>query len=194
MNHSGTPNLIKKTDALETTIQKLGSTFRMLYENLVEIILVIVDSRCTKHMMGNLKLLINFVEKLLGMVPFGNGQFTPILGYGDLVEGNDLEVAFRKSSCYIRDLQGNDLFTGSRGTDLYTITLYESSSPNPVSFMDKALTSQAWLWHHRHAHLNFDTINLLSQKDIVNGLPKLKFVKDHLCSSCDLGKAKRRNF
>ncbi|GJS94261.1 retrovirus-related pol polyprotein from transposon TNT 1-94 [Tanacetum coccineum] len=44
------------------------------------------------------------------------------------------------------------------------------------------------------SHLNFDTINLLSKYDIVTGLPKLKFVKDHLCSSCKLGKAKRKSF
>nr|GEZ62077.1 hypothetical protein [Tanacetum cinerariifolium] len=52
----------------------------------------------------------------------------------------------------------------------------------------------AWLWHRRLSHLNFDTINLLSKNDIVVGLPKLKFVKDHLCSSCELGKAKRKSF
>ncbi|GJX69372.1 retrovirus-related pol polyprotein from transposon TNT 1-94 [Tanacetum coccineum] len=52
----------------------------------------------------------------------------------------------------------------------------------------------AWLWHRRLSHLNFDTINLLSKNNIVNGLPKLKFVKDHLCSSCELGKAKRKSF
>nr|GFC30784.1 ribonuclease H-like domain-containing protein [Tanacetum cinerariifolium] len=43
-------------------------------------------------------------------------------------------------------------------------------------------------------HLNFDTINLLSKNDIVIGLLKLKFIKDHLCSSCELGKAKRKSF
>nr|GFC00057.1 integrase, catalytic region, zinc finger, CCHC-type, peptidase aspartic, catalytic [Tanacetum cinerariifolium] len=94
------------------------------------------DSRCSKHMTGNLKLLINFVEKFLGTVKFGNDQIAPILGYGDLVQGAvtikrvyyveglnhnlffvgqfcdvDLEVAFRKSTCYIRDLKGNDLLT-----------------------------------------------------------------------------------
>nr|GEU81063.1 hypothetical protein [Tanacetum cinerariifolium] len=47
----------------------------------------------------------------------------------------------------------------------------------------------AWLWHHYLSHLNFDTINLLLKYDIVTGLPKLKFIKDHLCSSCELGKA-----
>ncbi|GKC18957.1 retrovirus-related pol polyprotein from transposon TNT 1-94, partial [Tanacetum coccineum] len=150
---------------------------------------------------------------------FGNDQIAPILGYGDLVQGTitikrvyyveglnhnlfsvgqlcdaDLEVVFRKSTCYIRDLKGNDLLTGSRGTDLYSITLQDSPTPNPICLMAKATSSQAWLWHRRLSHLNFDTINLLSKNNIVNGLPKLKFVKDHLCSSCELGKAKRKSF
>ncbi|GJY73561.1 retrovirus-related pol polyprotein from transposon TNT 1-94 [Tanacetum coccineum] len=60
--------------------------------------------------------------------------------------------------------------------------------------MAKATSSQAWLWHRRLSHLNFDTINLLSKNNMFNGLPKLKFVKDHLCSSCELGKAKRKSF
>nr|GEW40245.1 hypothetical protein [Tanacetum cinerariifolium] len=55
--------------------------------NLVEIVLFIIDSGCSKHMTRNLKLLINFVEKFLGTVKFGNDQITPILGYGDLVQG-----------------------------------------------------------------------------------------------------------
>nr|GFA75642.1 integrase, catalytic region, zinc finger, CCHC-type, peptidase aspartic, catalytic [Tanacetum cinerariifolium] len=55
--------------------------------NLIEIVLFIVDSGCSKHMTGNLKLLINFVEKFLGMVKFGNDQIAPILGYGDLLQG-----------------------------------------------------------------------------------------------------------
>nr|GFD07775.1 integrase, catalytic region, zinc finger, CCHC-type, peptidase aspartic, catalytic [Tanacetum cinerariifolium]GFD07812.1 integrase, catalytic region, zinc finger, CCHC-type, peptidase aspartic, catalytic [Tanacetum cinerariifolium] len=95
--------------------------------NLIEIVLFIIDSGCSKHMTGNLKLLINFVEKFLGTVKFGNDQIAPILGYGDLVQGAvtikkvyyvealnhnlfsvgqfcdaDLEVAFRKSTCFIR--------------------------------------------------------------------------------------------
>ncbi|GJR71265.1 retrovirus-related pol polyprotein from transposon TNT 1-94 [Tanacetum coccineum] len=170
-------------------------------------------------MTGNLKLLSNFVEQFLGTIKFGNDQIAPILGYGDLVQGNvtikrvyyveglnhnlfsvgqfcdaDLEVAFWKSTCYIRDLKGNDLLTGSRGTDLYSITLQDTSTPNPICLMAKATSSQAWLWHRRLSHLNFDTINLLSKYDIVTGLPKLKFVKDHLCSSCELGKAKCKSF
>nr|GEW48099.1 retrovirus-related Pol polyprotein from transposon TNT 1-94 [Tanacetum cinerariifolium] len=90
--------------------------------------------------------------------------------------------------------EGNDLLTGSRGTDLYSISLQSTSSPNLICLMAKATSFQSWLWHRRLSHLNFDTINLLSKNDIVVGLPKLKFVKDHLCSSCELGKAKRKYF
>ncbi|GJS78369.1 hypothetical protein Tco_0728250 [Tanacetum coccineum] len=52
-------------------------------KTIVQLILFIVDSGCTKHMTGNLKLLCNFVEKFLGTVRFGNDQFDPILGYGE---------------------------------------------------------------------------------------------------------------
>nr|GEW59301.1 reverse transcriptase domain-containing protein [Tanacetum cinerariifolium] len=44
------------------------------------------------------------------------------------------------------------------------------------------------------SHLNFDYINLLSKKDVMIGLPKLKFIKDQLCSSCELSKEKRSSF
>ncbi|GJT22922.1 retrovirus-related pol polyprotein from transposon TNT 1-94 [Tanacetum coccineum] len=86
----------------------------------------------------------------------------------------DLEVAFRKSTCFVRDLQGNDLLTDNRGSDLYTISLQETSSPTPICFLAKASPTQAWLRHRRLSHINLDTINLLSKKDIVNGLPKTK--------------------
>nr|GEU98015.1 integrase, catalytic region, zinc finger, CCHC-type, peptidase aspartic, catalytic [Tanacetum cinerariifolium] len=118
----------------------------------------------------NLKLLINLMEKFLGTVKFRNDQIAPILGYGDLVQGAvtikrvyyveglnhnlfsvgqfcdaDLKVAFRKSTCYIRDLKGNDLLTGSRGTDMYSITLQDINSLNPICLLAKATSSQAWL-------------------------------------------------
>ncbi|GJX64964.1 retrovirus-related pol polyprotein from transposon TNT 1-94 [Tanacetum coccineum] len=152
-------------------------------KKIVQLILFIVDSGCTKHMTGNLSLLCRFIEKFLGTVRFGNDQFASILGYGDLVQGNitikrvyyveglnhnlfsvgqfcdaDLEVAFRKSTCFVRDLQGNDLLTGNRGTDLYTISLQETTSSTLICLMAKASPTQAWLWHRRLSHLNFEYI------------------------------------
>ncbi|GKB48331.1 retrovirus-related pol polyprotein from transposon TNT 1-94 [Tanacetum coccineum] len=60
--------------------------------------------------------------------------------------------------------------------------------------MAKASPTQAWLWHRRLFHFNFDHINLLSKKDVVIGLVKLKYVKDQLCSSCEVINAKRSSF
>ncbi|GJX88933.1 retrovirus-related pol polyprotein from transposon TNT 1-94 [Tanacetum coccineum] len=93
-----------------------------------------------------------------------------------------------------KKISGNDLLTGNRGTDLYTISLQETTSSTPICLMAKASPTQAWLWHRRLSHLNFDYINLLSKKDVVIGLPKLKYVKDQLCSSCEVSKAKRSSF
>ncbi|GJR00221.1 retrovirus-related pol polyprotein from transposon TNT 1-94 [Tanacetum coccineum] len=70
----------------------------------------------------------------------------------------------------------------------------KTTSSTPICFMAKASPTQAWLWHRRLSHLNFDYITLLSKKDVVNGLPKLKYVKDQLCSSCEMSKAKRSSF
>ncbi|GJV09017.1 retrovirus-related pol polyprotein from transposon TNT 1-94 [Tanacetum coccineum] len=136
--------------------------------NTVQLILFIVDSGCIKYMTGNLKLLCNFVEKYMETVRFGNDQFALILGYGDLVQGNitikmvyyveglnynlfsvgqfcdaDLEVAFWKSTCFVRDLKGNDLLTVNHGSDLYIISLQETTSLTPICFMPKASLTQA---------------------------------------------------
>ncbi|GJU92342.1 retrovirus-related pol polyprotein from transposon TNT 1-94 [Tanacetum coccineum] len=52
-------------------------------------------------------------------------------------------------------------------------------------------TKNQWLWHQRLSHLNFDTINDLAKNDLVTGLPKFKYHKEHLCPSCEQGKSKR---
>nr|GEU70874.1 hypothetical protein [Tanacetum cinerariifolium] len=157
----------------KTNVIRQRHRINQLKDKIVQLILFIVDSGCTKHMTGNLKLLCTFVENFLGTIRFGNDQFAPIMGYGDL---------------------GNDLLTDNHGSDLYTIYLQESSSSTPLCLMAKASPTQAWLWHRRLFHLNFDYINLLSKMDVVIGLPKLKFVKDQLCSSSELSKPKRSSF
>nr|GEY81777.1 hypothetical protein [Tanacetum cinerariifolium] len=57
----------------------------------------------------------------------------------------------------------------------------------------KASSSQSWLWHQRLSHLNFTTINNLVKNYLVQGLPKMKFEKDHLCSACEQGKIHRKH-
>ncbi|GJV24821.1 retrovirus-related pol polyprotein from transposon TNT 1-94 [Tanacetum coccineum] len=108
-----------------------------------------------------------------------------------------LEFTIQKSRSYFRMLYEktrNDLLMGTHRSDLYTIAIQESSSPTPICFIIKASPTQSWLWHRRLSHLNLDTINLLSKNDIMNGLPKLKYVKDQLCPSCEMSKEKRSSF
>ncbi|GKE08935.1 hypothetical protein Tco_1412486 [Tanacetum coccineum] len=92
----------------------------------VQIVLWYLDSGCSKHMTGDSSWLRNFMEKFVGTVRFGNDHFGAIMGYRDYVIGDsvisrvyyveglghnlfsfgqfcdsDLEVAFRKHSCYV---------------------------------------------------------------------------------------------
>ncbi|GJU78340.1 retrovirus-related pol polyprotein from transposon TNT 1-94 [Tanacetum coccineum] len=158
----------------------------------------------------------NFVKKFIGTIRFENDHFGAIMGYGDYViddsviskvyyvEGlghnlffvrqfydYDLEVAFRKHSCYVRDTDGVELIKGSHGSILYTISVEDMMKSSPICLLSKASKNKSWLWHHRLNHLNFGTINDLARKDLVRGLPRLKFGKYHLCSACQLRKSKK---
>nr|GEY28905.1 retrovirus-related Pol polyprotein from transposon TNT 1-94 [Tanacetum cinerariifolium] len=104
---------------------------------------------------------------------------------------SNLEVAFRRNACFVRNLEGVDLLKGDRSTNLYTINLYEMASASPICLMARASSTKPWLWHQRLSHLNFDTINDLAKHDLVSGLPKFKYHKEHLCPSCEQGKSKR---
>nr|GFA05812.1 retrovirus-related Pol polyprotein from transposon TNT 1-94 [Tanacetum cinerariifolium] len=159
---------------------------------------------------GNLKLLINFIWKFMGTVRFENDHVAAILGFGDLQWGNilitrvyfveglsynlfsvgqfcdsDLEVAFRRNACFVRNLEGVDLLKGDRSTNLYTINLHEMASASPICLMARASSTKSWLWHQRLSHLNFETINDLARNDFVAGLPKFKYHKEHLCPSLE---------
>ncbi|GJS89862.1 retrovirus-related pol polyprotein from transposon TNT 1-94 [Tanacetum coccineum] len=183
----------------------------------VQIVLWYLDSGCSKHMTGDRSQLTNFVNKFLGTVKFGNDHVAKIMGYGDYQIGNvtilrvyyieglghnlffvgqfcdsNLEVAFRQHTCYIRNLEGVDLLTGSRGDNLYTLSLGDMMASSPICLLSKASKTKSWLWHRRLSHLNFGAINHLARHGLVRGLPKLKFEKDHLCSACALGKSTKK--
>ncbi|GJW54680.1 retrovirus-related pol polyprotein from transposon TNT 1-94 [Tanacetum coccineum] len=64
---------------------------------------------------------------------------------------------------------------------------------SPICLLSKALKTKSWLWHRRLSHLNFGAINHLAKNGLIQGLPKLNFEKDHLCSACAIGKSKRQS-
>nr|GEX37885.1 retrovirus-related Pol polyprotein from transposon TNT 1-94 [Tanacetum cinerariifolium] len=80
-----------------------------------------------------------------------------------------------------------------RSSNLYTIALNEVALNSSTCLLAKASSSQSWLWHQRLSHLNFATINNLVKNNLVQGLPKIKFEKDHLCSACEQRKIHRKH-
>ncbi|GKA94155.1 retrovirus-related pol polyprotein from transposon TNT 1-94, partial [Tanacetum coccineum] len=102
-----------------------------------------------------------------------------------------LEVAFRRNTCFVRNLKGDDLLKGNRTTNLYIINLYEMASASPIYLITHATSTKLWLWHQHLSHINFDTINDLAKNDLVTGLPKFKYHKEHLCPSSEQGKSKK---
>ncbi|GJY11566.1 hypothetical protein Tco_0380875 [Tanacetum coccineum] len=144
------------------------SKFHLFSWQVIEISLWCVDSGCSKHMTGNQKLLINFVWQFLGTVRFGNDHVATILGFGDLQWGNilitrvyfveglghnlfsvgqfcdsDLEVAFRRNTCFVRNLGGVDLLKGNRTTNLYTINLHDMASSSLICLMAHATSTKS---------------------------------------------------
>ncbi|GKA12592.1 retrovirus-related pol polyprotein from transposon TNT 1-94 [Tanacetum coccineum] len=191
-------------------LEQSSSNFGFL--GIVDIVLWYLDSGCSKHMTRHHDKLINFASKFIETVRFGNDHFVAIIGYGDLQIGNilisrvyyveglghnlfsigqfcdsDLEVTFKKHTCFVRNLEGVDLLSGSHGSNLYTISMVDMMKSYPICLLSKALKIKSWLWHCCLSHLNFGTINQLAKHGLVKGLPKLKYTKDHLCSACQIG-------
>ncbi|GJU42722.1 integrase, catalytic region, zinc finger, CCHC-type containing protein [Tanacetum coccineum] len=152
----------------------------------------------------------------MGTVRFRNDHFAAITGYGDYVQDNltichvyyveglghnlflvrqfcdgDLDVAIHSNTCYVPNLEGNDLLIGSRDSNLYNISIFEMETYSLVCLMYRATLTKSWLWHRRLSKLNFCTINQLTSKDLVNEILKFKYNKDHLCSACEQGKSKK---
>nr|GFB69946.1 integrase, catalytic region, zinc finger, CCHC-type, peptidase aspartic, catalytic [Tanacetum cinerariifolium] len=126
-------------------LQALAEPVAKWFPRIVQICVWIIDSGCSKHLTGNRALLTNFVKKFLETVRFGNNDFAVIAGYGDVVIGSmtikkvyyveglghnlfsvgqfcdkGLKVAFRKSTCFVRNEDGVDSLTGDRSSNLYT--------------------------------------------------------------------------
>ncbi|GJT51339.1 retrovirus-related pol polyprotein from transposon TNT 1-94 [Tanacetum coccineum] len=159
----------------------------------VQIVVWYLDSGCSKYMTGNRSQLINFVLKFMGTVYYVEGLGHNLFSVGQFCDSN-LEVVFRKHTCHIRDLDGVDLLKGSRGSNLYTLSLDNMMSTSSICLLSKASKTKSWLWHRRLSHLNFEYITQLAKQGMVHGLPRLKFQKDHLCSTCALRKSKKHSY
>ncbi|GJU93107.1 retrovirus-related pol polyprotein from transposon TNT 1-94 [Tanacetum coccineum] len=184
---------VNASPSVKNVVRKVKQVWKpKQVKQVVQIVLWYLDSGCSKHMTGDRSRLKNFMKKFIGMVRFGNDHFGAIMGYGDYVIGesvisrvyyveglghnlfsvgqfcnSDLEVAFKKNSCYVRDTDDIELIKGSRGSNLYIISVEDMLKSYAICLLSKASKNKSWLWHQRLNHLNFDTINDLARKDLV---------------------------
>nr|GFB93049.1 ribonuclease H-like domain-containing protein [Tanacetum cinerariifolium] len=135
--------------------------------HIIRICLWIINSGCSKHMtviagygdvvIGSMMIKKVFYVEGLGQNLFSVGQFCD----------KGLEVAFRKSTCLVRNEDGVDLLIGDRSLNLYTISLNEVASNSSTCLLAKASSLESWLWHQRLSHLNLATINNLVKNNLV---------------------------
>ncbi|GJY10600.1 retrovirus-related pol polyprotein from transposon TNT 1-94 [Tanacetum coccineum] len=150
--------------------------------------------RMRKTMTGDCSKIMNFVEKFIGVSQIlENDHLGAIMGYGDYVQfcDYDLEVAFRMHSALIRVINGTDILKVVMAPICTRFRLMIDDVFSDMLAVQSFQGPNSGCGHVALNHLNFGTINDLARKDLVRGLPRLKFEKYHLCSACQLGKSKK---
>jgi len=178
-----------------------------------------LDSGCSRHMTGDKRKIKNPKRKDQGFVTYGDNNQGKILGTRDacggdtleikdvlLVEGlkhnllsisqlfdKGLKVILESDYCTIHQKNSNEIaLKGTRHNNIYLIDLDHASFSNVTSLVAKE--ENPWLWHKRAAHIHMEHLNKLIYKDLVIGLPKIKFEKDKFCVSYQKGKQVRSSF
>ncbi|KAI3673186.1 hypothetical protein L6452_39302 [Arctium lappa] len=177
-----------------------------------------LDSGCSCHMTGQKDLLTEYKEEKSPSVTFGGNGKGYTRGFGVLSNGTttfrrvayvdglkhnllsisqlcdkDYEVCFSKKACSVVNEKGKIALSGYRRENVYVIDMYSTTTEN-LCFLSKASSDVNWLWHKRLSHLNFKTLNSLSSKELVSGLPQHSYAKESLCSACEKGKQTKASF
>ncbi|GJY12443.1 retrovirus-related pol polyprotein from transposon TNT 1-94 [Tanacetum coccineum] len=158
---SKTTNIESKTSNTKEPKQSWGSTISDVpYSSLI-------DCRLSKLFCGTIRFGNDHIAKIMGYGYYQLGNviisrvyYVEGLGHNLLFVGQfcdlDLEVAFRKHTCFIPELEGVDLLKGSRGSNLYTFSLENMMLDSPICLLSKASKTKSWLWHQRkskkHSH------------------------------------------
>jgi len=169
-------------------------------------------------MTGDESLLTGLTLKHGGYVTYGDNNKGKIIGSGDigikgsltiqnvlLVEGlkhnllsisqlcdKGLEVTFETEICLISSKDSREAhLVGKRVNIVYMLDLHCINSE-----INCLITKcdETWLWHRRIAHIHMQHLNTIASKELVIGLPKLKFEKDKVCEACQKGKQTKTFF
>nr|GEZ76193.1 hypothetical protein [Tanacetum cinerariifolium] len=139
-----------------------------------------VNSRCSRHMTGNMSYLLDFKEFNKGYVTFRGGENGGrITGKGTIKTNNlDYEDVY-----LVKELKFN-LFSFSQIVDMKNIIPKKSLT----CLVAKATLDESMLWHRRLGHIKFKNINKLVKDNLVRGLPSKHFENDQAYVACLIGK------
>jgi len=102
------------------------------------------------------------------------------------------KVNFKSKGCTISsDSSSKVLFTGKRVNNIYLLDIMETNSSNECLL---SRSDESWLWHMRLAHIHTNHLNKLKSKDLVSGLPYIKFQDNKFCDACVKGIQIRSSF
>ncbi|GJY82336.1 zinc finger, CCHC-type containing protein [Tanacetum coccineum] len=179
-----------------------------------------LDNGASNHMTGVKSHFRDINESVTGRVRFGDGSYVQIKGRGSILLGcRNQEQKIVSNVYYIPNLKSNILSLGQLTEigckvimDGNKLTLYDKSKKllmkversknrlysirlqidTPICLLAN-VDNQAWLWHARLGHLNFDDINKMTRKGLVEGIPRINHV-GQICDACLLGKHSRTPF
>ena len=176
-----------------------------------------LDSGCSKHITGDKSKFLSIFFKQEGHVTYRDNNKGRILrrrsiGDKDIVIIHDVlyveglrhnllsisqlcdkgyQVIFKTNTCEICLPNTKEvMLVGKRVNNVY---LLDISSPCSIGCL-LSKQDESWLWHRRIAHIHMNHLNKLISKDLVIGLPKLKFERDHICEACQKGKQVKSSF
>ena len=176
-----------------------------------------LDSGCSRHMCGDRSQFITITPKEDGgSVTFGDNGQGKIVGIGKIqinsttfidnvfhVKGlkhnlisisqlcdKGYTVSFSTTMCVITNPKDNSIiFIGNRHGNVYIVDLNNMSNLSRCLMANENKTEEvSWLWHRRLGHASMDLMSKLIRKNLVKGLPKVKYEKNKLCDACQLGK------
>ncbi|GJZ91492.1 hypothetical protein Tco_0663419 [Tanacetum coccineum] len=108
---------------------------------------------CEKvHQEGNnhVGAIMGYEDYMIGDSVVSRAYYVEGLGHNLFFVGqfcdSDLEVTFRKHSCFVRNMDGVDLLKGWRSTNLYTISVDEMLRSSQICLLSKASKNKSWLW------------------------------------------------
>jgi transposase InsO family protein len=180
----------------------------------------VLDTGASNHMSGSRAAFSDLDGGVTGSVRFGDGSVARIEGIGTvLLACKSGEHRALAHVYYLPRLTANIISVGQLDETGYQVLVEDGvmqvrdeerrllakihRNPSRLYVLDVDIAQpvcyaahakeDAWLWHARYGHVNFDALRRTARDELVRGMPLLNQV-DQLCDACLAGKHRRTPF